>query len=282
MPYNLLLLPLLAGYLFLSLSSLRAYSILRLGKDQLLLHASAWGLGLLVVSRASCVLLLQTEVGLLCAKWLHAVAPFDFIGTALGTLILALVAVGASNLIIDEKAAARWLYHRGVHDPLARTLWSSFLGRTMKKPPGPFFFMLQVLRGMLRKLRELELSKIDVLEIRALLRTLALLRSAGADLSGLPPAHPLPVMLYLKDQKVIVGYVVYIDNNAPNIEFAKVAPVWTGHRDTGTNKIVKTTDYSAVLGNSNSDVSRVIRISDIVWASLFEESAFDLFAPKNG
>lgn len=283
MPYNLLLLPLLAGYLFLSLSNLRAYSVLKLGKDQLLLHAAAWGLVLLILSRSICMLLLQTEIGLATAQWLHTVAPFAFIGTALGTLGLTLIGVAISNLIVDEKAAARWLYHKGVHDPLTSILWSSFLGVSQKKPPGPFRFMLRVLWGMLVELRKLEIARINVLELPALIRTLALLRAAGAELSGLPKDNPLPVMLHFKDHKVLVGYVVYIDNNTPTLEFARVAPIWTGHRDQQSNKIVKATDYSAVLSSysdsPDKELSRVIRISDIAWASLFEESAFDLFAP---
>lgn len=282
MPYNLLLIPLLSGYLFLSLSNLRSYSVLKLGKDQLLLHASGWGLGLLILSRLICMLLLQTKFGEVTAKSLHAVAPFPFIGTALCTIAIAFMSVAISNLIVDEKAAARWLYHRGVHDPLTRILWSSFLGHaTKKKAPVPTIFLLRVLAGMARELRKIAITRIDVKEIPALIRTLWLLRSVGAQLSGLPKDAPLPIMIYFKDQKVLVGYVVYIDNSSPSSEYTRVAPVWTGHRDPQSGKIVKATDYSSALVSDDLDneaLSRIVRISDISWASLFNESAFDFFA----
>lgn len=283
MPYNLLLLPLLAGYLFLSLSNLRAYSVLKLGKDQLLLHASAWGLVLLVLSRCICIALLQTDAGLSAAQALHTAAPFPFIGTALGALALALIGVMFSNLIVDEAAAARWLYHKGVHDPLTAIFWCAFLGISREKPPGPFRFMLNVLWGMLKELKTLGISKLSPGEFPGLVRSLAKLRHAGSILGGLPESEPSPIMLYFKDNTVLVGYVVYIDNKTPALEFATVVPVWTGIREDTSKKIAKLKDYQAILRSYNSDsekkLSRVVRISEVAWASIFDKSAFDLFAP---
>lgn len=81
----------------------------------------------------------------------------------------------------------------------------------------------------------------------------------------------------------MVVYVSDIPTNRSSIEFVTVLPVWTGFRDGSSNKIFKTTDYGDALSKSNNpaSLSRVIRTSDISFASMFSETAFEFPEPPN-
>jgi hypothetical protein len=97
MPFNLLLLPLLAGFLLISRTNIWAYATSLHSKEILLLYASVAGLILLCVSRIVCFLLLKCEFGVALGEMLHRIAPFPYIGTALGTLLLS----GAIVLVLN-------------------------------------------------------------------------------------------------------------------------------------------------------------------------------------
>ncbi|PZS82926.1 hypothetical protein A7X84_09985 [Stenotrophomonas maltophilia] len=287
MPYNILLLPLLAGYLFLSRSRFRSYATARLPKDQLLLAAAVSGFFFLIVSRTVCYWLLQTSVGLAFATWLHKVAPFDFIGTALGTLILAGTLIKISNMLVSEQVAGFWLYHRGDMDPLMGILWSSYVGVEPSNAPGALRLSLTIVKEMLLFFcRQFQFKALfgALWNIR---ETIALIRSRELAFSKLKRGPLRSVMVNLKDGKVIVGYVTDMLTTKPSVEFVTIAPVWTGYRDS-SSRVLKTVDYSATVAEAkassggSSDLedirafSRVIRIADIASASVFNAGAFKI------
>ncbi|WP_369939913.1 hypothetical protein [Xanthomonas medicagonis] len=285
MPYNILLLPLLAGYLFLSQSRLRAYATARLPKDQLLLAAAAHGFLFLLVSRITCYGLLQTDWGLAFAKILHRAAPFDFIGTALGTLIFAGLLITFSNTFVSERVAGFWLYHRRELDPLTRILWSSSVGAEAVLPKGVFFFTLTLAKKMLRFFwKEIGLVKFLKTPLGELPEILAILRTRGLEFSGLAHGEPKTIMVNMKDGKVLVGYVIDLPTNNPSVDFVTVSPLWTGYRDSA-NQVLKSVDYSRAFEaasekpNSAEDpaiFARVIRSGDISSVSVFSKGAFDI------
>lgn len=287
MPYNILLLPLLAGYLFLSRSRFRSYATARLPKDQLLLAAAVSGFFFLIISRSVCYALLQTDCGLAFAKWLHKVAPFDFIGTALGTLLLAGALIKLSNMLVSEQVAGFWLYHRGDMDPLMGILWSSYVGVDPSKPPGAILLSLTIVKAMFLFFRRQFQFKALLGALWNIRETLALTRSRGLAFSKLKHGPLRSVMVNLKDGKVIVGYVTDLLTTKPSIEFVTIAPVWTGYRDS-SSRVLKTVDYSATVAeakkssdgsNDPKDIrafSRVIRIADIASASVFNAGAFKI------
>lgn len=287
MPYNILLLPLLAGYLFLSRSRFRSYATARLPKDQLLLAAAVSGFFFLIFSRTICILALQTDAGLAFATWLHKVAPFDFIGTALGTLLLAGALIKISNVLVSEQVAAFWLYHRGDMDPLMGTLWSSYVGVEPSNAPGALRLSLTIVKEMLRFLWRQFQFKAFLGALWNIRQTLALTRSRELAFSKMQRGPLRSVMVNLKDGKVIVGYVTDLLTTKPSIEFVTIAPVWSGYRDS-SSRVLKTVDYSATVaeakassgeGSDLKDVkpfSRVIRIADIASASVFNPGAFKI------
>lgn len=275
MPFNLLLLPLLAGYLVLARSNIRAYSTVRLSKEQLLLHASLSGLMLLVASRISCYFAKKAWLGQLLGETLYSIAPFPYVGTALGTLVLAGALIALSNFFVDESLAARWLYHRGNYDLMSEILWRALLGDSQRSVPGPALFTCRVAKSVLTS----TLCAVSwtqwwrlpsMIAVLQRFRTIELFSLDAGDTSR-------SVMLQMRDGKVIVGFVTQIKVTTAVPDFVMIAPIWTGYRDGASNQVVKSVVYGAVLqsGQASGNLNRVIRVDDIAWGTLFDSSAFD-------
>ena len=249
--------------------------------------AAVSGFFFLIFSRIVCCLLLQTKVGLAFATWLHKVAPFDFIGTALGTLLLAGTLIKISNMLVSEQVAAFWLYHRGDMDPLMRILWSSYVGVEPSNAPGAIRLSFTIVKEMFGFLWRQFQFKAFLRALWNIRETLALTRFRGLAFSKLQRGPLRSVMVNLKDGKVIVGYVTDLLTTKPSIEFVTIAPVWTGYRDS-SSRVLKTVDYSATVAEAKASpggvsnlkdiepFSRVIRIADIATASVFHPGAFKI------
>src|SRR5688500_8981224 len=86
MPFNVLLLPLLGGYIFISYWNRTRFDAKRYSGERLLLHSALAGIFLLVVSFA--------VVSTIATNWPEAydwwrrLVPFDHSGTSLGALLL--------------------------------------------------------------------------------------------------------------------------------------------------------------------------------------------------
>lgn len=106
MPYNLLLLPLLGGYFFTHLTYRLRFRAYGLNSYRLLFNSALYGLGFAVASH------LATRVGL-AVKWLRPpiavwkeFAPFDYSGTAIGSLVVAAAFTIVFNQIWDQDASS--------------------------------------------------------------------------------------------------------------------------------------------------------------------------------
>lgn len=282
MPFNLLLLPLLAGYLFLAKSNIRSYATSQLQKEQLLLAAAFYGLMFLIMSRTIVVLALCTEPGRALAVQFHKFAPFDYSGTSLGTVLLAAIGWNVSNLFVNEQVAGVWLYHRKDFDPLARVFWQSSLGVRPQKVGSGFGLLRRmascIVTAMWEHLRSGPAHKAYWKSPRKIYRLFFLLRENSIHFSGLPLGQAKPVMLNMKDGKVIAGLVVDLPANKPAAEFVTILPLWTGYRDSETNRLFKTVDYGKALNRVEDpmELSRVVRLADIGSAAIWSESAFEI------
>ena len=282
MPFNLLLLPLLAGYLYVSKGNLRSYWASQLQKEQLLFTAATYGLVFLGLSRLVVLVLLETDVGRTAGELLHEYAPFPYIGTAVGTLLIALCAWNFSNTFVNEETAGHWLYHRRSFDPLTELFYHSSIGVRSSQTSTGFLFIWRLafkvtsrwLRALSTLTKRSEGWRATLAEAPRLFRAA---RAAGLELAGLPPVgEPKPLMLNLRDSKVIVGFVIELPVNKPTADFVTVVPIWTGYRDAVTRRIVKTVEYDDAIERVEDpyDLGRVIRVADIGTACIWNEEAF--------
>lgn len=288
MPFNLLLLPLLAGYLFLAKSNIRSYATSQLQKEQLLLAAAFYGLLFLIFSRLIVVLVLSTDVGMALGKIFHRLAPFDYSGTSLGTVLLAALSWNLSNLFVNEQAAGFWLYHRKLFDPLTRTFWQSAIGVKPQPVGSGLSVFLKASFGILAtmwcRVFHGPMRRAYWKRPRNIAKLFRLLRMNGYQFASLSVGTTRPVMMFLKDSAVLVGYVTDLSAKRTDTEFVTVLPLWTGYRDKESKRLYKRIDYGDALTRLDdpSVLSRVVRISDISSATIWNEDAFEVpTAPSN-
>ncbi len=106
MPYNLLLLPLLGGFLFLHISHLFRFEAQRLDGYRLLFYSALAGLMLVLPARIIVVCLSSTALSHWSGTLLwDQIAPFSYSGTSVLSLILAPPLAGVLNLFINAERA---------------------------------------------------------------------------------------------------------------------------------------------------------------------------------
>jgi hypothetical protein len=105
MPFNVLLLPLLGGYVFISYWNYTRFSARRYSGERLLFHAALAGVFLLVLSY-TIVLLLSEALPSLAATWQRWV-PFKHSGTSLGALLLGATLWWPLNFAYGKKRELR-------------------------------------------------------------------------------------------------------------------------------------------------------------------------------
>ena len=105
MPWNLLLLPLLGGFLFLHLTHFFRFAAQRLDGYRLLLYSAICGTLLEILSRTLEVLVAHTPPGLWAARWWATFAPFQYSETSAFALALGPILASAVNLFIDTEKA---------------------------------------------------------------------------------------------------------------------------------------------------------------------------------
>lgn len=251
MLFNLLLLPLIAGFWFITRNHLFSYTTSTLAKDAMLLHASLWGLAFLVVSRIAVWALLQSGHGIAIGNALHSVAPFPFIGTALGALLLSYALTGVLNYLLPATLAGTWCYHARKFDDLETLLLRSGFGiQPSGSPPGRIRLLAQALACKARKQPHALQMGMHDLQL---------------------------VMLSLDDNKVYVGYVVNLPPlRADGFEFVRLSPYISGYRD-GARRFIITTYYPVdQLADKNQRFVKVIPRATITSANLFLEDAFQI------
>src|SRR5215470_20055792 len=88
MPYNLLLLPLLGGYILVHLCHYLRFRAQRLDGYRLLIESAIAGVVLVILSRGVVVALRHTPVGAFAMAVAPAFAPFPYVGTAIGSFLI--------------------------------------------------------------------------------------------------------------------------------------------------------------------------------------------------
>lgn len=105
MPYNLLLLPLMGGYLFFYGAFLLRFYAQRLDGYKLLFFVAIVGTCLATLARLAVLALIRTPAGgLLQASW-AVFSPFPYSGTSALAFLLGPLAAGALNLFVGKEKA---------------------------------------------------------------------------------------------------------------------------------------------------------------------------------
>jgi hypothetical protein len=104
-PFNVLLLPLLGGYVFITNWNYTRFSARRYSGERLLIHAALAGVFLLVCSYAG-VLLISAKWPGIAAAWTSQV-PFAYSGASLGALLLGTTLWWPLNLAFAKQTEVR-------------------------------------------------------------------------------------------------------------------------------------------------------------------------------
>ena len=110
MPFDLLLLPLLGGFVFIRQFSLTRFSTSRLSGQRLVIWAALAGLVFLCGSRVVITLLL-TYLPII-GSWWQAIIPFEYSGTTFGALFLGVTLWIPANRVINKEWALDWTTQR--------------------------------------------------------------------------------------------------------------------------------------------------------------------------
>jgi hypothetical protein len=105
MPWNLLLLPLLGGFLFLHITHFFRFAAQRLDGYRLLLYSALSGTGLVILARLLVILFAPTRVGLEAARWWTTFAPFPYSETSAWALALGPIFAVVVNLFLGAERA---------------------------------------------------------------------------------------------------------------------------------------------------------------------------------
>lgn len=116
MPWNLLLLPLIGGYVFYALHPTLSYRLGRLPKDRLLIESAVIGIVLGAVSLGVTRVLIAEAPHL--AQWWKAFAPWPYSGTAAGALLLGAASGLAAAITLHvlgktERGRQAWVTKHG-------------------------------------------------------------------------------------------------------------------------------------------------------------------------
>lgn len=107
MPFNVLLLPLLGGYVFVAFWNYTRFTTKRYSGERLLFHAALAGVVFLVIAFVLTRLIAWQFPG--AWAWWHKTVPFDYAGTSLGALLLGSTVWAPLNALFfpREKEAQR-------------------------------------------------------------------------------------------------------------------------------------------------------------------------------
>lgn len=280
MPYNLLILPLIAGYIWLSRSPTYEAPLRRANRTQYLLHVALLGLVLLLVSRSITFAAEQwhTEAGYwLLSTWREFAAlqawsspggiDDDQSHTAALTIALAFLAPRL------EIAFNTYLL------PMATREGSGANGGTSIYQGKDFFTRTEIYKIVQRRRDIMEKgSELEMLFLASVERITRLSDDSITEAEREDPA----VLITLKNRKCYVGYVE--DPPRQTLEgeqYVGILPTDSGYRDSETLSLRLTTDYSdawelaerfATEEQRNEQLRIYLPVSEIASASFFNRS----------
>lgn len=263
LPLDLLLLPLLGGYLWLTTSTYHRPTLPHLERTRLILTLAVFGLVLLLLAR---LLVHGTALAIpRTSEQLHALwqrfMPFEQSHTALLTVLL--------GPVVGRIQAGAWRW---------RLWWQ-------RRAAGHGWDEAALEVEAVRKVIERNGSRLEQFLMRAVAR------SVSGDLPE--------VMLTLSSRKVYVGLIESAPSPDPNVEaFVVLLPTRSGYRDAQTLELHLVKDYSqawdAVLGELTEDPDEAtvqywsdqlrlyIPVREIVSASYFNPEVHDVLRMPAG
>lgn len=241
MPSNLLILPLLGGFLFLHICHRFRFRAQRSDGYRLLLESSIAAVLLLLVARISVVLIRSSPAGgWLKSRW-DAFIPIPYLGTGSGALILGVLLGYTYN----------WLNNPDHHREPALT-WRR---------------LRQIAQGRSRRNSERARDTEIQNHGSALIR---LIHRAEKD--------SILVSITLSSRKWYVGYIAEAWSLDPQEVYFRLLPILSGYREKDTLQAIRTTDYISVYQDPEVDTSRfvvVLALRDVQMASLFDERVYE-------
>ena len=236
MPSNLLLLPLLAGYLFLRFAFQFRYRTQSLDGHKLVLWAACAGLGSGFVSRLIIVGGQRFAPGAFSQiQVFSSILPFEYAGTAVLSIVVALLAAALWNL--------RWelLVLKGFWKQFGSTPWLAMLYFTSQS--GKRDYAINAAVGE----QQNDLFK--------------LINEAFSSKSLLS--------ITLANRKFYVGYAKRRPTLSPEDQFVELVPILSGYRDKDTLEFHFTTDYQ--VDDAKPDpLSVMFPLKDIQVANRFD------------
>ncbi|HWB98038.1 MAG TPA: hypothetical protein VG672_15095 [Bryobacteraceae bacterium] len=255
MPANLLLLPLLAGYLFVHIGNRFRFRAQALDGYRLLIESAMAGVVLLGLSRVVTIALGVFFPGI-HSFWHQYIVPdrnLPYLGTAVGSLILGVVLPA-----LDNRRP-----RLGLGTRIARLL---LLPRNMR----PLRRLVLKIRAAYQENRRAALDS----EIRLHGNGLTRLLHDAATFGTL-------ILVTLANRKWYVGYVAEAVNLEPQEFCFRLLPVLSGYRDKDTLKLQRQVyyrpayeDIRAVNGNLEVFVI-TLALKDVQDARIFDESIYE-------
>lgn len=276
MPFNQLILPLLGGYILVTYTNCAVYWSTRQPKEQLLFASAFVGALLAIAARVIALTAAKTSCGHMLYEAIHVVVNYEGIGTAVLALLLSLVLRFWINKSWPMPEAGFWLYGKDLLNQFESLLFLSFSGVA---PAQQAIFRSLPVELTERLLSTIPLFGTHIKEKRA---SQYLWRVVGpTDESDRPT--PIPLLLTMKDRKVYVGYLEKTPSLINgSLAYINMLVMRSGYRDKDTLHVTFTEDYTAVFDSDGAKhaalpPSKVLPVSDIVSASLFDLEVFELF-----
>jgi hypothetical protein len=240
MPSNLLILPLLGGFLFLHLCHRFRFRAQRSDGYRLLFESSIAAALLLLLARVSVVVIRSTPAGgWLKSRW-DVFAPIPYLGTGSAALILGVLLGYTYN----------WLNNP---DPLRERLSWRHLRQAAQARS----------RRNSERARDTEIQNHGSALIR-------LIHKAEKD--------SILVSITLSSRKWYVGYIAEAWSLDPQEAYFRLLPILSGYREKDTLQAIRTTDYIPVFRDPTVDTTRfvvVLALRDVQMASLFDERVYE-------
>lgn len=227
MPFNLLLLPLLGGFIFVRYWNRTKYHAIRAEKERILLLASSFGLLFLAVAwvlkaLAAWLLPCYAHPNFPCfIVWWHKFLPFGYSATSLFALLLGATVWKPLN----EGILSNWFHWKKQRPKLGREwLWWQWLRRGWSE------------NEEITRVINQDGDPLDVLLRRA----------------ETPPQRT--IMVTMKSGKVYVGFVSIPSNPASQTRTIGLFPVVSGYRDEKTHQLTFTTYYADALARIDEKI----------------------------
>lgn len=275
MPYNLLILPLLGGYILVTYTNCAVYWSSRQAREQLLLASAFVGLLLAAVARLIVLIVLECPGGLAVGNFVHRALELKGVGTAALSFALGIVGAMWLNRAWPMFQSALWLYGRGSLTQLESLMMMSV--HAVRPAAGARFrsMPIEVMRRLARSIPGIRKLAMSQLEDEGLFEAIEQPDESGA-------LGPIPLLLTMKDRKVYVGVLEDTPSfTASAFTHINLVVLRSGYRDKDTLRVSFTEDYTQAFQSVTTDLPayKVIPVAEISSACLFDRAIFNAFQP---